>query len=175
MRITRPHHLATIFKNLHIGKRGMSTQFLMLFDPYVDHAANLGQRHACESEIMLRRKTNYTANSRLAMLDKQALFAATFFNQIGNERGIVIVENQCSVVVGIASSGGPSVSGTHIARRIVRRLAYNTCRLNLPLPGSLRPLRRNQLPLPGKRIEAPVSVAFEIKCRHERFFSSEEN
>src|SRR5271166_716734 len=119
----------------------MSAQFFVLFDPYINHPTKLRKLYPGDREIVLGRKTNYPANTGLALGHEQPAFLHDVPGSVRKQSGIVVVKNKRSWVFGIAHTGCPDVSRAHIALGVVGWLVDAVSALDLSEPGTLRAVR----------------------------------
>jgi len=86
------------------------------------------------------------------------------------ERGEVIFKNKRIGVIRIEDAGSSRVARTQIASRVVRWRWCGFVPLDLPAPGSLRAMRRNQNPFPCQDIEPAMRVIMQVNCVHKHLF-----
>ena len=166
MRIRRAHHLAPILENLHRGDVGQIAERDRLLDPDVDHALDVGDRHAGQRQIVTRGKAQNAATSRFAFGDKQTI-AFHIGRRVSLQRLKIIVEHEGVRVVGIAGAAHAQVARTKIAVGVMGERCRRRFRLALALPGALRAVRRHQDPFAGQRIETAVrGAAKRLYARH---------
>src|ERR1700722_7988006 len=160
MRIACAHHRTTILEDLHVADVVARTQLNGLFDPRIHHRTNLLHRHLRQREVMTRRKTDHPAGSALALGDKESLAGLVTREpwSVQLQCCKVILEDIGAGVFFSPRSGGPHVSRTQIAVRIVGQRSRSSLGLGLPLPRSLRPMGGHQYPLPLQRIEPPMGI-----------------
>ena len=163
MRIAGAHHGAAIFEDLYVVDGRVGAEFSILLDPRVHNLAQVGQLHTGDSQVMARRETYYPADARLGFGDEEPLALETVWRRPRFERCKIVIEDECRCVVRISFSAGARVAGAEVALRIVIRLAGGLVFLQLPLPGSLRAVRRNQHPFASQWIEAAVRVLVPIE------------
>jgi hypothetical protein len=70
----------------------------------------------------------------------------------------VIGEHERALVVGISDAPCPFVARTQIAGRFIARPFFSRGPFNLAIPGALGTAWRNQYPLAGEHIAAPVGM-----------------
>ena len=158
MRIARPHHLAAILKDLYGIDPVQRSEFEVLPGPCVDHASNLGDAHASYGEAVIGEEADDPADASLRVRDKQFFLVVFKSLNIRLQCGEIIVENECALVLGIADSPGARITRTQIAIRIVGDRRWRCLFLNLTLPGTLRPVRRNQHPFACQGVPSSVRL-----------------
>ena len=92
----------------------------------------------------------------MAARDEQIGVIACGFRGLLRQRRKIIVEDENALVLRVARAPGAHVAGAKIAIRVVSCGLRLLRPLHLPLPGSVRAMRRNQHPLARERIQAAV-------------------
>ncbi len=162
VRIAGSHHLAAIFENLHVANHRHPAQFGILRCPGIDHQLEIRRRHARYGQIVARRKTGYPADARLTFRNQQPFAVRGLDRCAWQHRGEVVVEYEGAGVVGITRAARSRVTRAEIAARVIRRLGLLLVFLHLPLPGSLRAMRRDQHPRSVQDIKAAMRVLRQI-------------
>ena len=175
VRITAPHHGPAIFKDLDVIDKGQLAKFVVLLCPNVHHPPQISSLHLGQAQVVTRRKADDTADSRLAARNQQASSSAGGSSLpsrglmhfaapgVGQQGGIIIVENIRPRVSRGARAGGSAIAGTHVTVWVVTRLRLGRKFFHLALPRPLRTMGRHQNPLLRQGIEAPVGMFFKSK------------
>lgn len=79
--------------------------------------------------------------------------------------GEVILKNKCRIVARIVNPASTLISGAKVTSRIVLRTILGRNVFCRPLPGPLRPVRRNQHPFVSERIEAAMRLLCQFQGR----------
>ena len=165
MRVAGAHRGAAILKDLHVIDLRHRSHFLELRRPGMDHTFDIFRLHRGECEVVARRKADHTAKSGFAFgYNQSPVFHVHTVAGCGRlQRGKVIVEDERVGIPRINDSASPGISRTEIAGRVIFRLFVNGNVLELPLPGSACPMRRNQHPLVGKRVQSAMRIFSKLQ------------
>ena len=165
MRVRAAHDLAAVLEDLDGGDVSARAEIDRLFDPDVDDALDVGDVHLRQRQVVARREAEHAAEAGFAFRHEQPVLAP-LRRRVRVERGEVVVEHERVPIVRIARAVGAEVAGTEIAIRIMGDRRRGGDRLALALPRALHPVRRDERPFAGQRIEAAVRNLAEIEPDH---------
>ena len=170
MRIAASHHLAAVFKDLHMIDLRNCPEFEILSCPDVNHRTNGRYIHVRQSQIVARREANDPTDSCFRLCMEEVCGVAMNFDlrHIQPHRPEIIVKDECGVVTRIANSTCTLVSRAQIAQRIVAERALFRLPLSLSLPWALHAMWRDQHPVTCQRIQTAMWGFLEsVKVNHE--------
>src|SRR5579864_1675149 len=124
MGIARSHHGAAVLEDLHVVDGLQAAQLAKLFHPGMDDGFDRFRRHGRQRKIVSRRKTDYSADARLALRHQQSesFHIEAFALRSRFQSREVVVENKCRFVSWIPNAAHTSVPRTQVATGVVRRL-----------------------------------------------------
>src|SRR4051794_15714329 len=108
---------------------------------------------------MTRQETDDPADSRLAVSHNQFVFNDVLRGCINAKGRKVVVKNKRIRVVRIAHTTSSFITGTQIAFWIVRREGFRRVVFDLPLPGPIGSMGRNQHAISRERIMTTMRVS----------------
>jgi hypothetical protein len=154
--ITRPHHLATIFENLHVTNPGNLPKRGVLLDPTIHDPAQFLEAHSWNGQIVTRRKTHHAADALLCLSNEQATGIEVERRELRQHRRVIVVKNVGLRIRGRLRSSCAPISGTQVTVGIERSCGRRLKLLYSSQPRTLGPMRRDENPFPQERIESPV-------------------
>ena len=113
---------------------------------------------------MARGEAKDAANAGFAFRDEKPVLDP-LRRRIGVKRGEIVVEHEGVRIGGIARAVRAKITGAEIAVRVMGKRRLGGERLALALPGPLHPMRRDERPFAGQRVETSVRRLAEIELR----------
>lgn len=150
------HHGSAIFEDLDVAQVGLAAEFFVFGCPGVNDFADVGQRHAGEGEAVVGVEADDLAASALALGAEQWGGSGFGSGRVGQQGGVVVVENEYAFINGRKVPTGALVAGAEIAVRVVVNVREARGGIDLALPGALRAMGRNQDPLAAQRVVAAM-------------------
>jgi hypothetical protein len=97
--------------------------------------------------------------------DEQSLVfdVETFARSVRLECRKIIFENERALILRVARSARPFIPRTQITGWIVLRLSRDRNLFDLPLPGTVGAMRRNQYPFAAERIKSAMRILIELQ------------
>jgi hypothetical protein len=157
------HHGAAVFENLNVIDKRTGAEIGILLDPDIHHAAEVGQIHVGDGEVVLGREADDAADAGLAFGDEKAVAVETVWRSVGLEGGEIVIENEGGSVVRIVNAAGAGIAGAEIAGWVVFRLRRSGDGLDLSEPGTGGAMGRNEHPFAGERVEAAVRILLPVE------------
>jgi hypothetical protein len=158
MGVAAPHHLSLVLENLHVPDVRTLGEGPILLRPDVDDRENLSDAHLRQRQVVARREADNAADPGFPSGTEEPAIVELFLRNTREEGAEVVVEDERLRVRRIAHSLRPCVSGTEVAAGIILRTPSGRNGFDLPLPGPLGPVRRDEYPFPGQEIESAVRM-----------------
>ncbi len=158
MGVAGAHHGTAVFEDLHVLDFGAGAEFGGLFGPHLDDAADGGEIHGGEGEVVAGVEAEDTAEAALGFSAQQAgvIDIQGGVEDIGFEGGEVVFEDVGAGVGGGVVAACAGVSGAEVAGGVVGD-GWRCCGVfGLALPGALRAMRGDDDPLALERVPAAV-------------------
>ena len=121
MRIAGAHHGAAVLEDLDVAEDGIGAEGAVLVGPGVDDAADVGDCHAREGEAVVGVEAEDAAEAALALGDAGVArgVAGVSARGVGEERRVVVVEDEDACRMRGVLAAGAGVAGTEVAGGVV--------------------------------------------------------
>jgi len=162
MGVARPHRRPPVLEDLDVVDEVEPAQGARLFGPYLDHATDILERHVRQGQVMARRERDDPADAALALCPQQAAPVKLRLGRGRQEGREIVVEDESARIGRVPLAPGAFVARAKITGGVIGRPGLRLLLLHLAQPGALRPMRRDQNPLAGERVEAAVRFGKEI-------------
>ena len=164
MRVRAAHDLAAVLEDLDGSDAFARAEVDRLLDPGVDHPLDVGDLHLRQRQIVAGREAENPAEAGFAFRHEKPVLDP-LRRRVGVKRGEIVVEHEGVRIVRVARAVGADVARAKIAVRVVSQRRRRGDRLALALPRPRHPMRRDERPFAGQRIEAAVRRLAEIELR----------
>ena len=170
MGIAGAHHGAAVLEDLDVLDLGARAELCGLAGPHLDDAADGGDVHGGEGEVVAGIEAEDAAEAALGFGAEEAgvVDVESGCGNVGLERGEVVFEDVGAGVRRGVVAAGAGVAGAEIAGGVVGQRWRLRGVLGLALPGALGAMRRDDDPLALEGIPAAVRGLLKDVVDHAR-------
>ena len=137
VRIAGAHHRAAVLEDLHIVEFRLAAELGVLLDPGIDDEADGGEFHARDGEAVVGMEAEDAAPASLLFRVEKRRGVGGRCGRVGQEGGVVVVENEYAFITRRKMSAGALVSWAEIAFRVVVDAGESRGWIDFSLPGAL--------------------------------------